>query len=262
MNNINKQFLPLFGTPMYIKYKEELKSEKNLNLETQYKFQNFSQIEKTEYIVNGLNYLGNDYKNNLKQDLKTVLLLIQKEKLEYFIKTNLNFFNNHFAFFAPIDINGIKYYNYNSDNLLTGKNLFYSNLRINKSLSIFKQLYRKGIIINIALEDLINARKLEINNLLEESNNKKNTNPQNINPLLNNLQSGLLKNNLESNSTIEATNKIGKLEGEIDNVRSSKLNLIKIEETINQVIKNNKFDIEKKYIFYKNFTRIYYTTNK
>lgn len=245
MNNINKQFLPLFGTPMYIKYKEELKSEKNLNLETQYKFQNFSQIEKTEYIVNGLNYLGNDYKNNLKQDLKTVLLLIQKEKLEYFIKTNLNFFNNHFAFFAPIDINGIKYYNYNSDNLLTGKNLFYSNLRINKSLSIFKQLYRKGIIINIALEDLINARKLEINNLLEESNNKKNTNPQNINPLLNNLQSGLLKNNLESNSTIEATNKIGKLEGEIDNVRSSKLNLIKIEETINQVIKNNKFDIEK-----------------
>lgn len=245
MNNINKQFLPLFGTPMYIKYKEELKSEKNLNLETQYKFQNFSQIEKTEYIVNGLNYLGNDYKNNLKQDLKTVLLLIQKEKLEYFIKTNLNFFNNHFAFFAPIDINGIKYYSYNSDNLLTGKNLFYSNLRINKSLSIFKQLYRKGIIINIALEDLINARKLEINNLLEESNNKKNTNPQNINPLLNNLQSGLLKNNLESNSTIEATNKIGKLEGEIDNVRSSKLNLIKIEETINQVIKNNKFDIEK-----------------
>ena len=81
MNNINKNYLPLFGTPMYLKLKEDLKSEKNLNLETQYKFKNFSQIEKTEYIVNGLNYLGDQYKNYLKNDLKSVLLLIQKEKL-------------------------------------------------------------------------------------------------------------------------------------------------------------------------------------
>ena len=182
MNNINKQFLPLFGTPMYIKYKEELKSEKNLNIETQYKFQNLSQIEKTEYIVNGLNYLGNDYKNNLKQDLKTVLLLIQREKLDYFIKTNLNFFNSKFAFFTPIDINGTKYYNYN--NLLIGKNLFYSNLRINKSLLMFKQLYRKGIMINLALEDLINSKKLEIKKLQEVLNNQQNNLNISSNPLL------------------------------------------------------------------------------
>jgi hypothetical protein len=243
MNNINKQFLPLFGTPMYIKYKEELKSEKNLNLETQYKFQNFSQIEKTEYIVNGLNYLGNDYKNNLKQDLNTVLLLIQKEKLDYFIKTNLDFFNSKFAFFTPIDINGIKYYNYN--NLLSldagGKNLFYSNLRINKSLLMFKQLYRKGIMINLALEDLINSKKLEINKLLEVVNNQQNK--LNIsNPLLNSL--GLEKEMLKTNLETGASN-INKSEEQIDNVSSTKLNLIKIEETINQVIKNNKFDIEK-----------------
>jgi len=255
MNNINKQFLPLFGTPMYIKYKEELKSEKNLNLETQYKFQNLSQLEKTEYIVNGLNYLGNDYKNNLKQDLKTVLLLIQREKLDYFIKTNLNFFNSKFAFFTPIDINGNKYYNYN--NLLigthttqptdsvgaAGKNLFYSNLRINKSFLMFKQLYRKGIKINLALEDLINSKKLEINNLLATQdfvNNKQNKLNLN-NPILNNLGSVELDlNKVDSNScsaTVPTDTKVG--------VSSNKFNLIKIEETINQIIKNNKFDIEK-----------------
>jgi hypothetical protein len=238
MNNINKQILPLFGTPMFIKYKEELKSEKNLSLETQYKFQNFSQIEKTEYIVNGLNYLGNDYKNNLKQDLKTVLLLIQREKLDYFIKTNLNYFNNKFAFFTPIDINGKKYYNYN--NLLIGKNLFYSNLKINKSLLMFNQLYRKGIMINLALEDLINSKKLEINKLvamktpeLSQENVKyeqslhlpKDGNVNLRNSIKNNL--GLDLNKVESNS------------------KEGKLNLIQIEETINQLMKNNKFDIEK-----------------
>jgi len=238
MNNINKQILPLFGTPMFIKYKEELKSEKNLSLETQYKFQNFSQIEKTEYIVNGLNYLGNDYKNNLKQDLKTVLLLIQREKLDYFIKTNLNYFNNKFAFFTPIDINGKKYYNYN--NLLIGKNLFYSNLKINKSLLMFNQLYRKGIMINLALEDLINSKKLEINKLLamktpelSQENDKyeqslhlpKEGNVNLRNSIKNNL--GLDLNKVESNS------------------KEGKLNLIQIEETINQLMKNNKFDIEK-----------------
>jgi hypothetical protein len=231
MNNINKQFLPLFGTPMYIKFKEELKSEKNLNIETQYKFQNFSQLEKTEYIVNGLNYLGNEYKQNLKQDLKTVLLLIQKEKLDYFIKTNLNFFNSKFAFFTPIDINGKKYYHYNNlFNGPQGKNLFYSNLRINKSLLMFKQLYRKGIMINLALEDLINSKKLEINKLL--------TTQEILNKQQNNLASNEEK--VKTNLDTKFTNIKGSEE-----VTSNKLNLIKIEETVNQIIKNNKFDIEK-----------------
>jgi hypothetical protein len=238
MNNINKQILPLFGTPMFIKYKEELKSEKNLSLETQYKFQNFSQIEKTEYIVNGLNYLGNDYKNNLKQDLKTVLFLIQREKLDYFIKTNLNYFNNKFAFFTPIDINGKKYYNYN--NLLIGKNLFYSNLKINKSLLMFNQLYRKGIMINLALEDLINSKKLEINKLLAlktpHISQENVIDKQGLHlPKVGNVN---LSNSIKNSLGLE----LNKVES---NSKEEKLNLIQIEETINQLMKNNKFDIEK-----------------
>jgi hypothetical protein len=238
MNNINKQILPLFGTPMYLKYKEELKTEKNLNLETQYKFKNFSQIEKTEYIVNGLNYLGNDYKNNLKQDLKRVLLLIQKENLDYFIKTNLNFFNSNFAFFTPIDINGIKYYNYN--NSLIGKNLFYSNLKINKSLLMFKQLYRKGIMLNLAFDDLINSKKLEINNLLAQARKEG----------LTNWKEGVVgdgvkvKTNLDPNISSKGSEQKFSEEDGVQ-VSSNKINLIKIEETINQEIKNKKFDIEK-----------------
>ena len=161
MNNINKNYLPLFGTPMYLKLKEDLKSEKNLNLETQYKFKNFSQIEKTEYIVNGLNYLGDQYKNYLKNDLKSVLLLIQKEKLNYFIKTNLKSFNeNNISLFVPKDVNGIKYF-INSNNYNT------STEGINKALLLFNQLYKKGILINLGLEELINSKKSEINKLKE-----------------------------------------------------------------------------------------------
>ena len=238
MNNINKNFLPLFGTPMYLKLKEDLKSEKNLNLETQYKFKNFSQIEKTEYIVNGLNYLGNQYKNYLKNDLKSVLLLIQKEKLNYFIKTNLKSFSeDNISLFVPKDVNGIKYF-LNSNNYNT------STTGVNKALLLFNQLYKKGILINLGLEELINLKKSEINNLKEIINNNSSSSSNNnsVTSYLNNTDSNNNSIiNLNNTSSVQAQNLNGSSVVEsISNLGKS--NYIKIEETIKELIKNSKFD--------------------
>jgi len=239
MNNINKQILPLFGTPLDLKIRVERKAENtaNMSLQNQLIFQNLSQIEQIEYIVSGLETIRNSSALQISlQGYKEVIKNLQKSESNSYIDTSINTLNSELDKLLPFSVSSFSIY----DPLNTPTNGL-SNRSIRKANRLFEsiasEILNKGLILSLELDKLIVEQKIE--NLKLKINNLKLQNKANI---LENNELEMEKEKLDLRTRTELkfislANKTG-----LDNTNIIANNSTKIEQTVKNILKKITFD--------------------
>lgn len=239
MNNINKQILPLFGTPLDLKVRVERKAENtaNMSLQNQLIFQNLSQIEQIEYIVSGLETIRNQSALQISlSGYKEVIKDLQKSKSNSYIDNSISTLNSELDILLPFSLSSFSIY----DPLNTPIN-GQSNRSIRKANRLFEsiasEILNKGLILSLELDKLIVEKKIE--NLKLKINNLKIQNKANI--LENNvLEMEKEKLDLRTRTElkfISLANKTG-----LNNTNIIANNSTKIEQTVKNILKKITFD--------------------
>lgn len=239
MNNINKQILPLFGTPLDLKVRVERKAENtaNMSLQNQLIFQNLSQIEQIEYIVSGLETIRNQSALQISlSGYKEVIKDLQKSKSNSYIDNSISTLNSELDILLPFSLSSFSIY----DPLNTPIN-GRSNRSIRKANRLFEsiasEILNKGLILSLELDKLIVEKKIE--NLKLKINNLKIQNKANI--LENNvLEMEKEKLDLRTRTElkfISLANKTG-----LNNTNIIANNSTKIEQTVKNILKKITFD--------------------
>lgn len=176
MINKNKNFIPLFGNPLYLKQIENKKDEflkKNLDLKTYLNLKNFKEVEITEITVKGLFYLNkilNSY--TLKNDHKKLVVSLKRTPLDFFIKNRLYIFNTDYKnFFNIITLDSLNN-NYIYKNTVESVNILRTlqNANVEKnSLKNIRQIYTEikytGEVVELEIENIVIQKKINILNL-------------------------------------------------------------------------------------------------
>lgn len=239
MNNINKQILPLFGTPLDLKVRVERKAENtaNMSLQNQLIFQNLSQIEQIEYIVSGLETIRNQSALQISlSGYKEVIKDLQKSKSNSYIDNSISTLNSELDILLPFSLSSFSIY----DPLNTPIN-GRSNRSIRKANRLFEsiasEILNKGLILSLELDKLIVEQKIE--NLKLKINNLKIQNKANI---LENNELEMEKEKLDLRTRTELkfislANKTG-----LNNTNIIANNSTKIEQTVKNILKKITFD--------------------